>query len=150
MNEAVKSIMTTDLITVSPSTNLFVVRQIFMNNAIHHLPVVNNSGALIGLVTTYDLWKNEIAPADYHHIMVMDVMTTKLAKLSETDKIGSAAEIFLDNRFHALPVVDTENVLIGIVTSHDVLKYEYLKAYPKPILFKELFQNWSPDTRSYA
>ena len=39
MNEAVRSIMTEDLIMVSPSTNLYIVRQIFMNNAIHHLPV---------------------------------------------------------------------------------------------------------------
>ena len=75
--------------------------------------------------------------------MVMDVMTTKLAKLSQHDKIGTAAEIFLDNRFHALPVVKDDNILIGIITSHDVLKYEYVKAYPKPILYKEIFRNYN-------
>ena len=138
MNEAVNTIMTKRLITVKPTDNLLQVRQIFMNHSIHHLPVVSG-GKLVGILTTYDLWKNEIAPADYSKALVMEVMTSKVAKISPEDKIGTAAEIFLDNRFHALPVVDESNYLKGIVTSHDVLKYEYLKAYPRPILFRELF-----------
>lgn len=137
MNEAVNTIMTTNLITVKPTDNLLHVRQIFMQHAIHHLPVVS-SGKLVGILTTYDLWKNEIAPQDYGKVMVMEVMTSRIAKISSSDKIGTAAEIFLDNRFHALPVVDDENHLLGIVTSHDVLRYEYLKAYPRPILFRNL------------
>jgi len=142
MNEPVQSIMTKNPITVSPNASLYNVRQIFMTNRIHHLPVVDSNNHLIGLLTTYDLWKNEIAPAEYQQVKVYDVMTTRIAKISASDKIGTAAEIFLDNRFHALPVINEENKLQGIVTSHDVLKYEFLKAYPKPILFREiLLQN---------
>lgn len=137
MNEAVSTIMTTRLITVRPTDNLLHVREIFMQHSIHHLPVVS-SGKLVGILTTYDLWKNEIAPQDYSRVLAMEVMTSKIAKLSSSDKIGTAAEIFLDNRFHALPVVDENNYLLGIVTSHDVLKYEFLKAYPRPILFRNL------------
>ncbi len=137
MNEAVNTIMTTNLITVKPTDNLLHVRQIFMQHTIHHLPVVS-SGKLVGILTTYDLWKNEIAPQDYGKVMAMEVMTSRIAKISSSDKIGTAAEIFLDNRFHALPVVDGKNHLLGIVTSHDVLRYEYLKAYPRPILFRNL------------
>jgi len=150
MNEAVKSIMTTDLITVKPSQNLSSIRQIFMDNAIHHLPVVNDEGKLVGILTTYDLWKNEIAPRDYSKVLAMDVMTVKMAKISPYDKIGTAAEIFLDNRFHALPIVDQKGILLGIVTSHDVLKYEFLKEYPRPILFRELFGNRLDQNRKYA
>lgn len=138
MNEAVRSLMTTNLITVTPTTNLHTVRQIFMKNAIHHLPVTNDDNRLVGILTTYDLWKNEIAPHDYSRVLVEEIMSTKIAKINPWDKIGTAAEIFLDNRFHALPVVDNHNRLIGIVTSHDVLRYEYMKEYPKPLLFKEL------------
>jgi len=143
MNEAVRPIMTTKLITVNPSSNLYTVRQIFLGNNIHHLPVTNDNMELVGLLTTYDLWKNEIAPAEYPEVLVADIMTTKLAKIGPEDKVGTAAEIFLDNRFHALPVVDEHNVLIGIVTSHDVLKYEFIKEYPKPILFKKLLTDFS-------
>lgn len=150
MNEAVNTIMTTDLITVKPSDTLAHVRHIFMQNSIHHLPVTDDSGRLVGILTTYDMWKNEIAPADYATILVMDIMTVRIAKIGPADKIGTAAEIFLDNRFHALPIVNEDNLLLGIVTSHDVLKYEYLKEYPKPILFKDLFQRRDTKVRATA
>jgi len=131
--------MTTKLITVKPTDTLAHVRHLFMQNSIHHLPVTDSAGRLVGIMTTYDMWKNEIAPADYSTVQVMDIMTVRIAKIGPKDKIGTAAEIFLDNRFHALPIVDEDNFLMGIVTSHDVLKYEFLKEYPKPILFRELF-----------
>ena len=138
MNELVKTIMTTDLITINPQTKLSSVRQIFMSHKIHHLPVMDK-GMLVGLVTTYDMWKNEIAPSDYSDTEVSDVMTTSIAKISPQDKIGTAAELFLDNRFHALPVVNEYNHLVGIVTSFDVLLYEFKKEYPNPILYKNLY-----------
>ena len=56
-------------------------------------------------------------------------MTKKLAKVESTDKIGTAAEVFMEHLFHALPVVD-DGKLVGIVTSFDLLKYEYNKEYP--------------------
>jgi len=139
MNEAVKSIMSTDLITISPRTKLTQVRKIFMDHKIHHLPVMEK-GSIVGLVTTYDLWKNEISPSDYDTTEVGEVMTTSIAKIRATDKIGTAAELFLDNRFHALPVVNEHDHLLGIVTSFDVLLYEFKKAYPNPILYKSLYE----------
>ena len=139
MNELVKTIMTTDLITINPNTKLSTVRQVFMSHKIHHLPVMDND-RLVGIVTTYDMWKNEVAPSQYAHTTVSEVMTTSLAKISPHDKIGTAAELFLDNRFHALPVVDEYNHLVGIVTSFDVLLYQFKKEYPNPILYKNLYE----------
>ncbi len=138
MNEAVKSIMSTQLLTVSPSHNLAQVRKLLINNKIHHLPVVEGR-ILVGILTTYDLWKNEISPSDYSSTLVSEVMTRKVAKILPTDKVGTAAEVFLDHRFHALPVVNEEDELLGLVTSFDVLLYEFKKEYPNPILFKHLF-----------
>ena len=139
MNEFVKTIMTTDLITVNPQTKLSSVRQIFMSHKIHHLPVMDKD-KLVGLVTTYDMWKNEIAPSEYADANVSRVMTTSIAKIRPHDKIGTAAELFLDNRFHALPVINEHNHLVGIVTSFDVMLYQFKKEYPNPILYKNLFE----------
>ena len=138
MNEAVHSIMSTELITVSPSHNLVQVRKIFMSKKIHHLPVVKGK-KLVGMLTTYDLWKNEISPADYQTTLVSEVMTNQVATLGSNDKIGTAAEIFLGQRFHALPIVNEEDELLGIITTFDVLLYEFGKEYPEPILYKDLF-----------
>lgn len=54
-------------------------------------------------------------------------MTTGVVRISPIDKIGTAAELFLDNRFHALPVVAEENRLLGIFTSFNILLYEFKK-----------------------
>lgn len=145
MNEAIKTIMTQDLITVSMDDNLSDVRNLFMRYKIHHLPVVEGR-KLVGILTTYDLWKNEIAPLDYEKSLVKDFMTSAVAKIGPEDKVGTAAELFLLNRFHALPVVDEEDHLLGIVTSFDILLYEFKKEYPRPILFKHLFDQHSQNS----
>lgn len=128
MNEPISGIMSTKLITISPDEPLTTVKELFSGKRIHHLPVVED-GKLIGLITTADLlWLNK-GFDQYSTIKVREVMTTKLATLEPTDKIGSAAELFLLNRFHAVPIV-SDNSLIGIVTSFDILKYEFKKEYP--------------------
>ena len=128
MNEPVSSVMSTDLITVSPEDTLDKVKDIFTSTRIHHLPVVEGD-SIIGLVTTLDLWKLNKPFEDYPSIDVKSVMTTKVATLEPKSKIGTAAEVFLENLFHALPIVDNGK-LVGIITSFDVLQYQFLKEYP--------------------
>lgn len=136
MNENVETIMIKELITLSPDDTLEQVNDIFATKNIHHLPVVDR-GRLVGLVTTFDMWKIKSSRSDYSHILVKEIMTTKLAKLEPDDKIGTAAELFLVNRFHAIPVVK-DGALVGLVTTFDILRYEFRKEYPDPILFKEV------------
>jgi acetoin utilization protein AcuB len=131
MNEPVSSIMTSDLITLEPNDTLSKVREVFSSKRIHHLPVVDN-GNLVGLITTYDLFRLGKASSEYGKIKVKDVMTTRLARLEPNAKIGTAAEIFLENLFHALPIVEGDK-LVGIVTTFDVLRYEHNKEYPSSI-----------------
>ncbi len=139
MNEHVQSIMTANPLTVSPKNKLSDVKAIFDKVRIHHVPVVNSQGELLGIVTTYDIWKLDLPFDKYDTVNVGDVMTTNLAKISPQDKIGTAAELFLDNRFHALPVVENGK-LVGIVTSFDVLRYEFIREYDKPILYKDIYE----------
>ena len=129
MNDPIRSIMSNKLITVGPKENLRNVRDIFKNNKIHHLPVVEDK-KLVGLITTKDLWKLNRKHDEYSDMIVENVMTVRLACLKPSDKIGSAAELFLENLFHAVPIVDEEKVLVGLITSFDVIKYNFLKEYP--------------------
>jgi CBS domain-containing protein len=138
MNEFVHSIMTQNPITLTSKATLADVKSIFDENHIHHLPVVDETGTIKGLVTTYDLWQLNKNFDEYASIPVSDIMNTHILKVSKDDKIGTAAELFLDRRFHALPVVDQDEKLVGIVTSFDVLRYEFKREYVKPILFKEI------------
>lgn len=128
MNEPLSSIMTTEVITARPEDNLSVAIDIFKQNKVHHLPIVEGN-TLVGIITTYDLFKFQDAKGNVESTLISDVMTTNLATLEPTDKIGSAAELFLENRFHAVPVVINRE-LKGIVTSFDIIKYNFRKEYP--------------------
>ncbi|MBK9272343.1 MAG: CBS domain-containing protein [Saprospiraceae bacterium] len=131
MNEVVATIMTTQLITVGPEDNLQTVKNILINNRIHHVPVVEGK-KLVGLITTYDLFKLNVDHKDYERTKVANVMTKKLAFIEPTDKVGTAAEVFMEHLFHALPVIDNGE-LVGMVTTFDILKYEYNREYPNKI-----------------
>ncbi len=128
MNEPLSSIMTRQVITASPEDKLSVARDIFLKNRVHHLPIVHGK-ALMGILTTYDMFKFVNRNEDYDKILIKDVMTSHVATLEPEDKIGSAAELFLENLFHAVPIVKNGE-LQGIVTSFDVIKYEFHKEYP--------------------
>jgi acetoin utilization protein AcuB len=54
-------------------------------------------------------------------------MTPEPIVVDPDDSIGLAADIFLVNTLHALPVVE-DNRLVGIITTHDLLKYAFAEA----------------------
>lgn len=127
----IKSIMTTHLITVNPKDKLVDVKEIFEKNNIHHLPVVRFT-EIVGMISKTDFlhfirgfnhndedrFVNEARLRAY---CAEDLMTKGLAKLSPNDRINVALEVFLVNRFHAVPIVDN-NELVGILTTFDIIK----------------------------
>jgi len=131
MNEKVKVIMTKDPITVGANDSVEHAANILRKFKIEHLPVIDSDKKLIGIISFYDLWEMNKCHDAYKDIKVGDIMTNKVAKLNPNDKVGSVAEIFLENLFEAIPIVDDDNVLIGIVTMVDVIWYEYKKEYPR-------------------
>jgi len=130
MNEPLSKIMVTDLKTVSPDATLDIVRELFQQNRIHHLPVVEGK-QLVGMISTTDLYKLGKPFDEYRGIKVKEVMTNKVGTLFSNEQIGAAAEVFLENLFHAVPIVNEERELVGLVTTFDVLKFQFEQEYPK-------------------
>jgi len=128
MNETLSLIMTTDVISVAPNDTLKSVRELFLNSKLQRVAVKDKEN-LVGIVTMVDLWKLDKGSSEYNDMLVKDIMTTKMAKLEATERIGVAAELLLQNRFHAVPVVEGDK-LVGLVTSFDVMLYNFKKAYP--------------------
>ena len=140
MNEQVRRIMTTEPDVAYPDQSLGEVEKMMIEKGINQLPVVED-GKLLGIITTYDLWlDSKQNAADHDSKKVSDVMTTKVIKITPLDKVGTAAELFMDKRFKTLPVVNLRNELKGVITSFDVLKHALTEEYPRPILFSEVFQ----------
>ncbi len=122
--DPVKKVMTTKLITVSEEDTLETITNIFEMHAIHHIPVVRFK-EIVGMITKTDYLSylkgvQLLDDVSYREIKAHEVMTTKLAKIEPLDRIQLAIELFTLNRFHALPVVENDE-LVGIVTPHDIL-----------------------------
>lgn len=142
MNKPVSGYMSKKLHTVLPTDSLAEVHKIFEEHNIHHVPVVRGL-KLVGIVSKTDYLKAfhssrledpaKAAAADAEMLgkfKVEDLMTKHVVKVSDDDKLGVAAEIFLENYIHAVPVVNANEELVGIVTSYDVLYACFKGAYP--------------------
>lgn len=137
LNEEVRKIMTEDPITVSPQDSIETVTKVMFDLKVQQLPVVENK-KLVGMITSFDLWKD--SNANVHAQTVADIMTKKVIKIAPIDKVGTAAELFMDRRFKTLPVVNLDGDLKGVITAFDVIRHTLKKEYPKSILFKEIIE----------
>jgi len=125
------TIMTKKLVTVMPGDKLSYIKDIFDTTRIHHIPVVKYK-TLVGLISRANVAQfirgaernvdgHPNGHPSYDHYTAEDVMTTGLATLESTDRINVAIEVFAENLFHAIPIVD-DGELVGIVTTLDVIK----------------------------
>jgi len=137
LNEQVRRIMTKDPITVGPDDVVRDVSKMMVSKKIQQIPVVK-AGKLVGLVTSYDLWRDLKKSKNSEERKIREVMNTNVLKIAPKDKVGTAAELFIDRRFKTLPVVNLRNELKGVVTAFDVIKHVFKKEYPNPILYREV------------
>ena len=129
MNEYVPAIMTTDVITLGPDNTLGEARSILLNKRIHHLPIVEGK-RLVGMITTWDIFRLGKSAEEYNDMKISEVMTRRVATLDPGQHIGAVAEALIEHLFHAVPIVNDHRELLGIVTTTDILRYEYEKEYP--------------------
>lgn len=139
MNQEVRRIMTTDPVVVGPTERINKVAQLMVDKKIQQIPVVED-GKLLGLITSYDLWKDNNVNAAEANSTVEQVMNKNVLVITPKDKVGTAAQLFMDKRFKTLPVVNLRNELKGVVTAFDVIRHSLTQAFPRPILYPEVFE----------
>ncbi len=116
-------VMTTNPTTIAPRESAARARQLLDTAGIHHLPVVDN-GKLVGIVSSADLLKLYMLDEQTTlsaHATVSQIMELCPRVVTTSAKLREAAEKLAAGGFHALPVVDTNNALVGIVTSSDLI-----------------------------
>ncbi len=137
LNEQVRRIMTVDPVVAHPSDSIADISNMMVEKRIQQLPVVEE-GKMVGMITSYDLWKDSRNHNKNHDGLVRDIMSTNIIKISPKDKVGTAAELFMDRRFKTLPVVNLRNELKGVITAFDVIKYVLSKEYPHPTIYDSI------------
>lgn len=137
-----EEIMTEEMVTLRPEDPLKKAVDYFDRLSIHHLLITDGKhGKLLGILSKTDVLNVFLSnqgsedPFSFSELLdlkVSDAMTEDPIYLDPSDSIGLAADLILSNKFHSLPIVE-DNKLMGIVTSHDLLKFAFQQIKPEDI-----------------
>lgn len=140
LNTAVKNVMTKNLVTVFPETSFAEIKNIFQKNTFNHIPVINRNEEVVGIISKMDWLKSLKFVAEqssgltwtkkyYEKLLAKELMTENPVTIHQDDPISLVADILIENKYHALLVVENEK-LIGILTSQDLIAFAY---YDTPV-----------------
>lgn len=147
MSKTVADIMSHDPIVVKIETPLNEAIKILAERHISGLPVVDNVGKLVGIISETDLMWQETGVTPPAYIMFLDsviylenpgtyerdlhkalgqtvgeVMSKNPITISPDKTLKEAAQIMHDRSVHRLPVLDSAGQVIGILTRGDIIR----------------------------
>ncbi len=107
-------LMTGDLVVIETSDLVGSARRLLVESGLHVLPVVDERGDAVGVVTTADLADTPDAEA------VDSVMASPLVTIDYTASVSEAAAVMRGEHLHHLVVTD-EGETVGVLSSYDLL-----------------------------
>lgn len=141
-----RDIMETNVITLSPDTDIVKAAKILLNNHINGAPVVDETGVLKGILCQSDLiFQQKEIPIPPIFVLLDGIfplasskkLKEELEKMSATTVeqamvkdpvsvtpdtlVSEIANLMVEKHFHTIPVVD-ENKIVGIIGKEDILK----------------------------
>ena len=116
----VSQYMSSKLIALAPGDTISMAIDLFRQHRIHHILVVRHK-ELLGIISTFDVNLRSSHDSSFLHEKVENIMTKGVATLSSNDRLNVAIQLFSENLFHAIPVVDNDEV-VGILTTLDIIK----------------------------
>ena len=119
----VRDYMATDLVTLTPGTEILRAVHTLLENDIAAAPVVDDTGSLVGILTERDCMR-VVWNAGYYSEYggrVAEFMSKKVETIAADDSIVDAAKLFFGDRFHRYPVMEN-NRLVGQISRRDVLR----------------------------
>lgn len=148
IEKPVKDIMESNVISVYKNASISELSRILLENNITGVPVVDEDGKLIGMVTDADIITENLEPIfpiyfdplimsfayidnfkkyqkdvkEYLSTRVSEIMTRRVKTVKADTPINDAVRILVKDRINRIPVVDNDNRVIGILARADVLK----------------------------
>jgi len=129
----IEDIMTREVITAGMDDDLEKVRGLFTRYRFRHIPILDDDGSMVGIISDRDVLAN-ISPfagtinertvdANSLRRRAHQIMTRRPQTAAPTERAERAALVMLHQRISCLPVVDHGGRLVGIVTMRDVMRW---------------------------
>jgi CBS domain-containing protein len=116
--QKVSEVMSTDVQTISPDDTIEEAAQEMRDGDFGLVPVVEDE-ELVGVVTDRDIAIRAVAEGKDSSTPVSEVMSEGVVWANEDDSVEDAARIMSEHQIRRLPVVDSEQHLVGIVSLGD-------------------------------
>jgi acetoin utilization protein AcuB len=147
MTTLVRNVMSKQPITIDPEASLATAIALMREKEIRHLPVVDHTGHLAGIITDRDLRSAALAPAlgeflpvglrravagaaeMLQELRVKDAMTWGVVTTRPDASVAEAGAVMFERRVGSLPVRENGK-LVGIVTERDIFKALMLAIQP--------------------
>ncbi len=123
--------MTEKVLALRPDHDLSMLTRLMMEHNVRHVPIVDEEGDLVGLVSHRDLLRSSLieqfeVPSMVEHLIleqlkVREVMTCCVETVSPETDIREAAQLIWENKFGCLPVLNGRR-LVGILTESDFVR----------------------------
>lgn len=133
MSSLVCDLMTREVVVARPETTFRELVRLIEENHIHALPVVDDLGRVLGMVSESDLLKDELTaphartrlerrvPVRPAGVVAGEIMTSPAVTIDPGQTLSQAARVLHQRHIGRLPVVEQDGRLIGIVTRSDLL-----------------------------
>ncbi|AZQ82725.1 CBS domain-containing protein [Colwellia sp. Arc7-635] len=133
----VEDIMSSNVTCINMDERLITVRALFIKHKFHHLMVVNNNNELVAVISERDYFKatnsnQELPTANDKDLAMLNkrvhqIVSKKLVAIQQLSSFGEAIKIFHDTGVSCLPVINSQNKPVGILTWRDIVKWLYNK-----------------------
>ncbi|MCL4683929.1 CBS domain-containing protein [Myxococcota bacterium] len=133
---AVAEIMRREFASLRPEDRLDLADQVMKLGRVRHLPVLDDTGRLVGIVSNRDLleasltsvlsFESQERRGFLRSIGVAEVMKHQVESVAPETPLGSAAGRMVRNKIGCLPVVQKDGTMIGLLTETDLLIAAYL------------------------
>ena len=128
----VRDVMTKEVVTLARNDKLATAQDVMQLGRIRHMPVIDEQGELVGLVSQRDLFHSALLKAMGYGTraadklremyLVKETMISPVVTIQPDATVAEAAGLMLEHKIGALVVVDESGKLAGIVTETDFVQ----------------------------
>jgi predicted transcriptional regulator len=115
-------VMSVDVVCAKKNATIIEVATRIVLGGFNGIPIINDDGMVIGMLTTIDILNAIKAGKDINSATIEEIMTVNPIVINQNKEIEETIDIMNKNRISMVPVVEDDGRIIGICSRSDIIK----------------------------